>query len=414
MKKKEILKIGENTAKNVSIIVFSLAVLKAIIGFISGSVALLSDALHSIGDAFSILFVWFGFKISQKEPTEKFPYGFYKAESIVSLIVSVLIIYLGYEIAQRSYQRIFISYDLKIPLIAVAVAVLDAIVIYFVGRYELKIGRQINSQSLIADGRESKLHIISSLLVVIGILSSYFGILRVEGIVGILFSLFIFKIGFESAKDSIDSLMDVSPSKEIEEKIKAILKSLSDVKGFSGLRLRKSGPFIFGEVTIKVKKFVEVKRAHEITEKIEKEVKSLFPQIESFITHTEPFKPFEQKIIIPAIEKNNLNSHIDKRFARAELFALLRVKGDEIESLQFKENPFKDKELRAGLAVTKYLLELEPDVLITREIGPISFHALRDNLIEVYKAEEGTIKEIIRDFSNNKLIKLDRPTKEKE
>ncbi|XOA42858.1 MAG: cation diffusion facilitator family transporter [Candidatus Nealsonbacteria bacterium] len=414
MQKKEILKIGETTAKKVSIIVFLLAGLKVLIGFISGSIALLSDALHSIGDALSILFVWLGFKISQREPTEKFPYGFYKAESIVSLVVSFLIIYAGYEIAQESYERIFTSYDLKFPFIAVAVAILDAIVIYSLGRYELRIGKRINSQSLIADGKESKLHIISSSLVVVGILSSYFGILKVEGIVGILFSLLIFKVGIESGRDSIYALMDVSPSEEIENKVKDVLKSVPDIKDFSGLKLRKSGPFIFGEVNIKVKKFIEVRRAHEIVDRTEKEVKAIVPQIDSFAIHVEPFSPFEQKIIIPIKEKNNLESQIDERFARAEFFAILKVKKDKIESFEFKENIFKEKEIRAGLAVAKYLLEQKPDVLIARQIGPISFHTLRDNLIEVYKAEQGTIRQIIKDFSENQLVKLEKPTKEKE
>jgi cation diffusion facilitator family transporter len=414
MEKKEILKIGENAARNVSIIVFLLAGLKALVGFISGSIVLLSDALHSLADAFEILFVWLGFKVSQRKPTEKFNYGFYKAESISALVVSFLILFAGYQIAQKSYEMIFSSYDLKLPQIAVAVTILDAILMYLLGRYELKIGKKINSQSLIADGRESKLHIISSSLVVLGILSSYFGFLGIEGIAGLLLSLFIFKIGIESTRDSVFSLMDVSPSKEIEKEIKAILESVESVKDFSGLRLRKSGPFIFGEVNIKIKKFVAVERAHEITDKIEKKIKDTVSQIDSFAIHVEPFIPLEQKIIIPVREKNDLNSYIDKRFARTGLFAILRVKGDKIESLQFKENPFREKELRAGLAVTKYLLELEPDVLIIKQIGPISFHALRDNLIEVYKAEEGTIEDIIRDFSDNKLIKLDKPTKEKE
>ena len=414
MQKKEILKIGENTAKNVSIIVFLLAGLKALVGFISGSIVLLSDALHSVADAFEILFIWLGFKISQRKPTEKFPYGFYKAESISALVVSLLILFAGYQIAQESYERIFSSYDLKLPQIAIAVAILDAILMYLLGRYELKIGKKINSQSLIADGKESKLHIISSSLVVLGILSSYFGFLGIEGIAGLLLSLFIFKIGIESTRDSVFSLMDVSPSKEIEKEIKTILESVESVKDFSGLRLRKSGPFIFGEVSIKIKKFVAVERAHEISDKIEKDVKAKVPQIDSFTIHMEPFSPFEQKIIIPVKEKNNLDSQIDERFARAEFFAILSVKKDRIESFEFKENIFKEKEIRVGLAVAKYLLEEKPDVLIARQIGPISFHTLRDNLIEVYKAEQGTIKQIMEEFLENKLTKLEKPTKEKE
>lgn len=410
----KILKTGEKTAKKVAVIVFLFATAKVLAGFFSGSVALLSDAIHSIGDVVEILFIWLGFKISQRKPTEKFPYGFYKVENIIALIVSFLILYAGFEIAKESYQRMFTFYDLKIPQIAIMVATLDAICIYFLGKYEEKIGQKINSQSLIAAGRESKLHIISSSMVVVAIFSSYFGISRVEGIVGILLSLFIFKVGIESAKDSIYSLIDVSPSKAVEKKVKNILKSIPQVKGFSDLRLRKSGPFIFGEVKIRVKKFLEIKRVHEIADEIEEKVKTQVPQLDSFLIHAEPFKKLEQKIIIPVKEKKEFSSQIDEYFGRAEFFAILKIKKDKITSLEFKENPFKEKEIRAGLAVTRYLLEEKPDVLITKEIGPISFHTLRDNLVEVYKTERGEINQIIRDFLENKLTKLKAPSRKKE
>ena len=414
MSNKNILQKGKTATKKVAFVVAIFAVLKGLVGFLSGSIVLLSDAFHSIGDLFEIFLVWAGFKISEKKPTEKFPYGFYKAESIVALIVSVLILYVGVEIASESYQRIFTTYSLRIPYIALAVAIADAIAIYFLGRYEEKIGREINSQSLIADGKESQLHIISSSLVVLGVVFSYFGISKVEGIAGILLSLFVFKTGLESLRDAIYSLMDVSPSQEVEGKIKTILKSISQIEDYSNLRLRKSGPFIFGEVKVRVKKFIEVEKAHEISDKIEKEVKAKISQLDSLSIHIEPARKIEQKIIIPVKEEKGLESEIDKRFGRTELFAILKVKKEKIESLDFKPNLFKQKEIRAGLAVAEYLLKENPDVLITREIGPISFHTLRDNLIEVYKTESGTVKKIVEKFSREELEKLEGPTQIKE
>ncbi len=414
MKKEEILKTGEATAKKVNMVVFLLAGLKMLIGIISGSVALLSDAIHSIGDAFSIFFVWLGFKISQRKPTEQFPYGFYKAENLVSLMVSVLILYAGYEIARESCERISVLYSLKLPFIAIAISILDAFLIYLVGKYEVRVGREINSQSLIAHGTEAKSHIVSSFLVVVGILSSYLNIPKLEGIIGILFSLLIFRIGLESFKDSIYSLMDVSPSEEIEKRIADVLKSISEIKAFSGLKLRKSGPFIFGEVNIKIKKFIEVARAHDITDQIERKVKEAIPQIESFIIHIEPFKSFEQMIVVPIKQKSGLDSLISDSFARADSFILVKIKKNNIQSFEFKENPFKNKEIRAGLAVAEHLSKEEPDILITKEIGPIAFQSLKNNLIEVYKAEQDKVGEVIKQFFGNKLIKLDKPTKEKE
>ncbi|MBD3208681.1 MAG: cation diffusion facilitator family transporter [Candidatus Nealsonbacteria bacterium] len=411
--KEEILQKGEQAAKNVSRIVFLMAGLKLLIGFFSHSVALISDALHSVGDAFSILFVWFGFVVSQRKPTDRFPYGFYKAESLVSLLVSFFILYAGFEIGQESYQRISSPSQLSLPLLAIGISLIDALVIYFLGRYELKIGKEINSQSLIADGKESKLHIVSSLLVVGGIASSYFGIPRVEGVVGIIFSLLVFKIGIESLKDAVFALMDVSPSKGIEEKIKQALRSQGEVKEFSSLRLRSSGPFIFGEVNIRIKKFLEVKRAHEIADELEEKVKKEVPQVESLIVHVEPFKGKTKKIVIPVKERKGLDSPLDERFGRANLFLMLFVEEKKIKSHQYIENPFQEKELRAGLAVADYLSEKGPDILITSEIGPISFHTLRDKLIDVYEAKGETVKEAVDNFLAGKMKRFKEPTKEK-
>ena len=411
---KNILKKGQVSAAKVTFAVLLFAILKGIFGFLSSSVALLSDALHSLADTFEGFFVWLGFKISQRKPTEKFPYGFYKAESIAAFFISFLIIWAGFEILKESFRRVFIFQPLKIPQIAAIIAVLDAIFLFLLGKYALKIGKEINSQSLINQGKELKLHIISSSIVIVGIFSSFLGIPRIEGIVGILLSLLVFKVGIESLKDSIFALMDVSPSKEIEEKIKEILKSFPNVEGFSNLKLRKSGPFIFGEVKIKVKKFLKIERIHEVSDEIEKKIKGKIPQIDSFLIYPEPLEKLEKTVIVPVKEKNDFSSQIDDHFARAEFFAILKIRKNEIKSLKFIENPFKEKEIRTGLATSKYLLKEKPDVLITKEIGPISFHTLRDNLIRVYKAVDGNLRQIVDNFLKDKLIRLKQPTRKKE
>ncbi len=410
----DIFEKGQKTTIRVALATILFAVAKGVAGVLSGSIVLMADAIHSTADSFSTLLAWFGLKIARKKPTEKFQYGYYKVENITALLISGLILFAAYEIIRGSWNKIYTPYQLSIPFIAMGVSILDAIVMFSLGTYEVKIGREINSQSLIADGSESRMHIFSSSVVLVGLLSSYFEIPYIEGIAGILISLFILHIGIKSIKDSLFALMDVSPSREIENKIRNILKNVPNLENFGNLRLRKSGPFIFGEVNIKIKKFIKVGRAHEIAERIEKEVKTKIPQIDSFLTHVEPAKKLEQKIVIPIKEEKGLDSQIDKRFGRAEFFAVLKIKKDEIESLEFKENPFREKEIRAGLATARYLLEEKPDVLIIKEIGPISFHTLRDNLIEVYKTEKGTLNQIIKDFLENKLIKLEKPTREKE
>ena len=409
-----IFKKGQKATVIAGLATILFACLKAVVGLISGSLVLTADALHSAADSFSTFLAWFGLKIAQKKPTQKFPYGFYKAESITSFLISGLILFAGYEIIKGSIVKMTTSYILKIPLVAISTSLLDALVMFIIGTYELGVGRKINSRSLMADGTESRTHIFSSSIVLVGLVASWLKIPYLEGLMGLIISIFIFKIGIESMKDSVFALMDVSPSKDIENKIQEILKQSPAIQEFGELKLRKSGPFVFGEVKVKMAKNIRVETAHEIVDNVEQKIKTQIPQVDSFLVHVEPLQKEEQKIIIPVAEKNGLDSKICTIFSRAKYFAILLVKKEnQSQKIEFKENLFRKKEIRAGLSVARYLLQEKPDILITKEMGPISFHTMRDSLVDIYKTEKETVAAALDEFKKGKLTRLEEPTKNK-
>ena len=410
----DIFKKGQKAAVIAGTATILFAGAKVVVGLISGSVVLIADSIHSAADSFSTFFAWFGLKIAQKKPTERFPYGFYKAENITALIISGLILFAGFEIIKESISEIFVIGELNIPLIAIGVAVLDAIVMFLVGSYEMRVGKSINSQSLTADGKESRMHIFSSSIVLVGLFSSWFGISYLEGAMGILISLFVFKIGVESAKDSLVALMDISPNLEIERKIKEILENISGVRGFDNLKLRKSGPFIFGEVQARIGKSVNVKRAREISDNIEKEIKRKVKTVDSFTVAIFPYQTKRQKVCIPLKKDKGLDSEISNHFGRAENFVFVEVDNGQIKNFYIKENPYQEKEVRAGMDASLFVVREKIDSIITKEMGPISFHTLRDNIVDVYRGIDGNIREIIREFSESKLKLLEEPTREKK
>jgi len=409
----DIFKKGQKAALVAGTATIFFAIAKAVVGFISGSIVLMADAIHSAADSFSTFFAWFGLKIAQKSPTEKFPYGFYKVENITALVISGLILFAGFEIIKESIGKIFTLGELNIPLIAVGVAVLDAIVMFLIGTYEMKVGKQINSQSLAADGRESRMHLFSSSLVLIGLFATFFKIMYLEGIMGILISLFIFKIGIESGKDSIFALMDVSPSKEIEEKVKKVLEAISGVRGFENLKLRKAGPFIFGEVEVKLGRSVNINRAREISDNIEKEIKRKVKSVDSLMVGVAPEMVESQKLCIPVEKEEGLDSKISAYFGRAKKFMFIELEKGEVKNFYFKDNPFLEKKVRAGLEASRFVLEEKIDSIITKEMGPISLHTLRDNVVDVYQGIDGNVKELLEKFSKEKLKLLGEPTREK-
>jgi cation diffusion facilitator family transporter len=408
------LKKGERTAGIATITLLLLALVEAVVGFLSGAVILVVDALHNATDSLTNFASWFGLKISQKRPTEKFPYGYYKAESLATLLVSGFILYAAFELLLEGYSKIFTLSKINMPFQAMCMALTSLIVSYLMANYMKKVGKEINSQLLIANSQERATHVFSSIIIFVAILSTFYRIPYVEGIITIGFSLLIFKAGIFIVKDSIFALMDVSPSKNIEDEIKKIINSIAGVEDFKNLRLRKSGPFVFGEVTVKIRKHINVEKAHEIADNIENKIKKEVGEIDSFTIHVEPYESEELKLTIPVEISKGLNSEVSEHFGRANyfIFVIVNKKEEKIKSFYIRNNPHKEKSAKAGYFAADFVIKEKIDVLITKEIGGISFHTLRDNLVDVYKVKGKNIKEVVNNFIKDKLELLTEPTKE--
>jgi cation diffusion facilitator family transporter len=413
MTKKEKLKKGEKAAGIITLLIGLLAGVKALAGFLSGSVILLSDAFHSGSDVISSLASWFGLKIAQRKPDEKFPYGYYKAENLATGLIAILIIGAGIEFFQEGYRGLYELSTLKLAFLALTVAAISAVFDFFSSRYLKRVGQEINSQALLTNAAEKRADVFASSIVFLGIFLSYLKIPYIEGLVTIGISLLLLKIGLTSAKDSVFALMDISPSKVVEKKVIRAIKSVPGIEEFFDLRLRKAGPFIFGETKVGVRKFIDVRRAYEIADKVEEAIKKEVSQIDSFSIHIEPFKSNYRHLVIPIITKKGLSSLVADKFGRAPSFLFVNLEGRKIKGYYLLDNPFKDQKVRAGLAAAKLLVKQKSEVLITKEVGEISFHALRDNLFDIYQAKGEKAKTVIDNFLKRELEMLSRPTREK-
>jgi len=357
MTKESKLKKGQKLAEKAAVLETILVGFKVVVGLTSGSMALISDAIHSGSDLLTIFTSWLGLKIAQKKPDKNFPYGYYKAENIGTLVISFFIFFAAGKMLTEAYSRLFSFSSVNLPLLALAVSLIDAIILFFFGKYEVKIGRQINSQSLIAMGSENKTHLFSSSAVFIGTLAAYFRIPYLEGVVILLISFLIAQIGFSSIKQALLSLMDVSPGQEVEDQVGHIIKTILGVEDFSDLKLRKTGPFVFGQVKIAIRKSVNVNQSHQIADKIEKSVKREIPTINLFDVHVEPFQTDFHHLVIPVENKDDLASKIAKRFAHAPYFLFVNLQADKIAGFYFLANPYKKQTIKAGLSVAKLVIK---------------------------------------------------------
>lgn len=407
------LRKGERAALVSAWVTGLLALGKGVCGLLTGSVVLISDAVHSAIDVLPVTASWLGLKVSRRKPDERFPYGYFKAESVASLFISIFIIVAALELVLEGYSRLFEMSGTSLPLVAAGVSILSAISSAMLARYQRKVGEEIGSQSLITNARDTYMDIFVSLLVVAAIALAYYEVPYVEGLVIISISFFILKIGLESIKDSVFALMDISPSKEVEERVVRTIGNIAGVEGFADLKLRRSGPFLLGEVTVKVRKQLDVERAHQISARLEEELRRDIKALEAVVVHIEPCEVQEMRLVVPLKNDTGMASVPAEKFGRAEHFALVSVNREQrrVEEWTIMANPERDREARAGLHAVKVLVQEKIDALITCEIGEIAFHALRDHLVSIYLLDGHRLDEVLDNFMDGKLEMVLEPTR---
>lgn len=220
----------------------------------------------------------------------------------------------------EGYSKLFAPPNITIPLEALGAALVSAFVSLLLSRYLGKVGKRIDSQSLIAHSKERRIDVVTSLIVFVAIALAFFEVPYAEGAITMGVSLLALSIGLAITKDSAFALMDISPNKEVEEKIEQIIGLNAGVEGFEGLKLRKAEPSIFGEVKVKIRKQVDVKRAHEIADSMECKIKNEINAVESFAVIIEPYEAEQQKVAIPISLDTELTSKVARHFAKAEHF----------------------------------------------------------------------------------------------
>jgi cation diffusion facilitator family transporter len=256
------LKKGERAAKYSTLTNLILSIIKGVFGLLSGSVALIADSINSFSDIFASFAVYIGLKLSQRKPNQKFPYGYYKAETLSSLIIAGVIIFSGLEIVSESFQGIINPQPLKIPFFAILVAAISVAVSYLMSIYKQKVGEEIESPALLSDAKHSLIDVFSSLLVFVGVLASYIGYLSLQGVAGFFVSLLVIWMGLKIGKNAVLVLLDATLDPKTVEQIKDMALTVDGVVDVHEVKVRSSGPYIFAELHLETKKEISVEKAH--------------------------------------------------------------------------------------------------------------------------------------------------------
>jgi len=240
-----------------------LLTIKYTFAMFSGSVGLAADAIHSSSDVLASLTVFAGLKISKRR-SKRFPYGLFKVENLVSLIIAIAILFAGYEIAKRALLGEAGSELRHIPLAIMAEVVVIGITLAF-SIYAMRRGKELGSPSIMADGKHVRTDMLSSVAVLAGLVGSILGINLDRAAVFVVL-LFIAHAGIAIFIDAMRVLLDASLDFETMDKVKSIILADPHVKEIRSLTGRNSGSykFIESEVILNVR---ELEKAHSISKK---------------------------------------------------------------------------------------------------------------------------------------------------
>jgi len=268
---------------------------KIAVGVFSDSTAILAEGVHSFMDVFSSAVGYIGIRISKKPADSKHPYGHYKFEVLAGAIITIILLATGAGIIYEAYQNFLDPEKIKISYLAFGIMIFSAVVNELMARVKINYGKKENSISLLSDGFHSRVDVYASLAVFAGLFLTKYWIYT-DSLLALLIGAYIIQKSFSLGKEAVDSLLDVSAGKEIEEKIRTIAK-MQNIK-ISSLKTQKKGSAIIANLEIKLPSNLSVegatKTSDNLREKLMKEIQSLSYvaiQIKSHEVETGFYKP---------------------------------------------------------------------------------------------------------------------------
>ena len=284
---------------------------KLFAGIITSSISIIADAINNLSDTGSSVITMVGFKLAGRPADSEHPFGHGRIEYIASLFVSALILFMGFELEKGSIEKIINPEDISFNVISLVILGLSLLVKLYIFLYNRKIGSLISSSTMKATALDSLSDCISTGAVIAGLIVFLIWGINIDGYVGVIVGLFIFKTGIESIKESITPLLGEKADEELITDIRETALSFENVTGIHDLIIHNYG---VGQNMIsfhaEVPAEMEFMEAHEMIDTIENEMKKKYGCV---TIHMDPvLKDNEQTImykklvndVIPNINEN--------------------------------------------------------------------------------------------------------------
>lgn len=276
----------------------ALAAMKGVVGWLSGSKALLADAANSASDVAGSIAVLIGLRRAKRPPDPDRPYGHGKAESISAIVVSVLLLLVGLEIGLNAVKTIYAGVTQapeSYALIAIAVSIVVKEIMF---QYNFRLGKKLSSQPLIASAWDHRTDVLSSVAVLIGVggavAGRYLGmplLYYLDPIAGLFVALLVLRMGYKHVSESIHRTMDHVLHREDTEDLLETAQRVKGVIAVNELRAREHGHYVIVEIKISVNPKITVIEGHEIGKAVRHQLLNKFSHVSDVFIHVNPYDP---------------------------------------------------------------------------------------------------------------------------
>lgn len=264
----------------------AVAFAKIIYGTMTSTLSMVADGYHSLFDGVSNIIGLAGSFIGDRPPDIDHPYGHRKYETVASIFIALLLIFVGVEIFHNALNRFLVQSTPEVTNVSYLVMFGTICINYLVTRYEHRQGVSLRSQVLIADSMHTKSDIYVSLSVIMSLVAITLGFSIMDPLVALVIAFLIFRAGYRIIKESSRSLLDMS---RIEEKeICDLVMGIEGVRGCHKIRTRGSMGDIKVDMHLLVRSDMPLEDAHLIAHRVSKKLKGEYKDVSDVVVHLEP------------------------------------------------------------------------------------------------------------------------------
>lgn len=266
---------------------FITAIIQLVVVFYSGSVALLADTIHNFGDTATAIPLWFAFSLGRRVATKRFTYGLGRTEDLAGIVVVLIILVSAAVAGYESINRFFHPQTVENLWAVAAAAIIGFLGNEAVARFRIRIGKEIGSAALIADGYHARTDGFTSLAVLLGAIGVWLGFPLADPIIGLLITIAILRIAWDSAKAVFTRVLDgVDP--EVVDEIRHAVNHTPGVLEITEVRVRWLGHRLQAELNIAVSQECSVEQGHEIAKEVRHQLLHYLAYLSNAVIHVDP------------------------------------------------------------------------------------------------------------------------------